>query len=261
MRNTLPSRHELSLLEDLGAVYEALFARAPLARPLQDFFSRFDTENFTLRQWDGHAWRAVTHTLPIQTGIHVDDFVLNDPWASKLDSLSREQFHIDEEILPHGEFINTPYYQELIRPNKINHHALVSIFTAGERTYRLCLFRPRAQQDNSFRIAEKKLWNGLLPMLRRMLRVGQEHIVLMPPRFPDPVPPLWNAELRLMAGLAAGMSLRDYAARTKISLHTARWYVKSALRKTNLHAQAELIAHLADRYRDRHWYRLFLREL
>ena len=49
------------------------------------------------------------------------------------------------------------------------------------------------------------------------------------------------AEQRLLSELAAGTELREAAARLAISIHTARNQLKSVLRKTGRHSQAQLL--------------------
>jgi DNA-binding CsgD family transcriptional regulator len=52
---------------------------------------------------------------------------------------------------------------------------------------------------------------------------------------------LTAAEARLAAALATGTSLTDYAETARITIGTARWYLKQALAKTNSHRQSELV--------------------
>lgn len=256
----LKYQREIATAEAMSGLYAALFSKAPLAEPFQHLFGQFGAENFTLRYRSGDRWVSIAHNLPVQNQTSIDDLVINDPWAERMDILPPDRFHIDEEILPHAKFIKTPYYHELIRPNKINHHSMVSIFTIEHRKYRLSVFRPRARRNNAFQDLDRATWNHLLPSLRHILSLGQRHLVLEQQSSSKLVPalPLWNAELRVLAALASGMSLRDYAAKSQISLHTARWYVKSALKKTGLHDRVKLINMLGDHFSDRFWYRNFL---
>lgn len=52
---------------------------------------------------------------------------------------------------------------------------------------------------------------------------------------------LTGAEAKLAAALAAGTSLTDYADAARITIGTARWYLKQALAKTGAHRQSELV--------------------
>jgi len=55
---------------------------------------------------------------------------------------------------------------------------------------------------------------------------------------------LTAAEAKLAAALATGSSLTDYADTAKITIGTARWYLKQALAKTGAHRQSELVRHV-----------------
>jgi len=55
---------------------------------------------------------------------------------------------------------------------------------------------------------------------------------------------LTAAEARLAAALATGSSLTAYADAAKITIGTARWYLKQALAKTGAHRQSELVRHV-----------------
>jgi len=55
---------------------------------------------------------------------------------------------------------------------------------------------------------------------------------------------LTGAEAKLAAALAAGTSLTDYADAARITIGTARWYLKQALAKTGAHRQSELVRHV-----------------
>jgi len=55
---------------------------------------------------------------------------------------------------------------------------------------------------------------------------------------------LTGAEARLAAALATGTSLTDYAGTARITIGTARWYLKQALAKTGAHRQSELVRHV-----------------
>jgi len=55
---------------------------------------------------------------------------------------------------------------------------------------------------------------------------------------------LTGAEAKLAAALAAGTSLVDYAGAARITVGTARWYLKQALAKTGAHRQSELVRHV-----------------
>ena len=52
---------------------------------------------------------------------------------------------------------------------------------------------------------------------------------------------LTGAEAKLAAALATGTSLTDYAGAARITIGTARWYLKQALAKTGAHRQSELV--------------------
>jgi len=52
---------------------------------------------------------------------------------------------------------------------------------------------------------------------------------------------LTAAEARLTAALAAGQSLRDYAASSGIAICTARWQLQQILAKTDTHRQCDLV--------------------
>jgi DNA-binding CsgD family transcriptional regulator len=55
---------------------------------------------------------------------------------------------------------------------------------------------------------------------------------------------LTGAEAKLAAALATGTSLTDYADAARITIGTARWYLKQALAKTGAHRQSELVRHV-----------------
>jgi DNA-binding CsgD family transcriptional regulator/PAS domain-containing protein len=55
---------------------------------------------------------------------------------------------------------------------------------------------------------------------------------------------LTGAEAKLAAALATGTSLADYANAARITIGTARWYLKQALAKTGAHRQSELVRHV-----------------
>jgi DNA-binding CsgD family transcriptional regulator len=55
---------------------------------------------------------------------------------------------------------------------------------------------------------------------------------------------LTGAEAKLAAALATGTSLTDYAGTARITIGTARWYLKQALAKTGAHRQSELVRHV-----------------
>ena len=55
---------------------------------------------------------------------------------------------------------------------------------------------------------------------------------------------LTAAEAKLAAALATGTSLTDYAGAARITIGTARWYLKQALAKTGAHRQSELVRHV-----------------
>ncbi len=55
---------------------------------------------------------------------------------------------------------------------------------------------------------------------------------------------LTGAEAKLAAALATGTSLTDYAGAARITIGTARWYLKQALAKTGAHRQSELVRHV-----------------
>jgi DNA-binding CsgD family transcriptional regulator len=55
---------------------------------------------------------------------------------------------------------------------------------------------------------------------------------------------LTGAEAKLAAALATGTSLTDYADAARITVGTARWYLKQALAKTGAHRQSELVRHV-----------------
>jgi DNA-binding CsgD family transcriptional regulator len=55
---------------------------------------------------------------------------------------------------------------------------------------------------------------------------------------------LTGAEAKLAAALATGTSLSDYAGAARITIGTARWYLKQALAKTGAHRQSELVRHV-----------------
>ena len=55
---------------------------------------------------------------------------------------------------------------------------------------------------------------------------------------------LTGAEAKLAAALATGTSLVDYAGAARITIGTARWYLKQALAKTGAHRQSELVRHV-----------------
>jgi DNA-binding CsgD family transcriptional regulator len=54
---------------------------------------------------------------------------------------------------------------------------------------------------------------------------------------------LIGAEAKV-AALATGTSLADYAGAARITIGTARWYLKQALAKTGAHRQSELVRHV-----------------
>jgi DNA-binding CsgD family transcriptional regulator/PAS domain-containing protein len=55
---------------------------------------------------------------------------------------------------------------------------------------------------------------------------------------------LTGAEAKLAAALATGTSLTDYADAARITIGTARWYLKQALAKMGAHRQSELVRHV-----------------
>ncbi len=57
---------------------------------------------------------------------------------------------------------------------------------------------------------------------------------------------LTPAEARLVAALAGGDNLQDYAARRNVSLNAVRFLLKGVYRKTGADSQARLVARIRD---------------
>jgi len=68
-----------------------------------------------------------------------------------------------------------------------------------------------------------------------------DRAVAMPPERLVRVYGLTQAEARLAAALAGGSSLGAYADNARITIGTARWYLKQVLAKTGAHRQSELV--------------------
>jgi DNA-binding CsgD family transcriptional regulator len=58
--------------------------------------------------------------------------------------------------------------------------------------------------------------------------------------------PLTKREGEALQLLAQGVRTQQIAARLRVSIHTARAYVKSLLRKFKVHSQAELLSRLQE---------------
>lgn len=96
----------------------------------------------------------------------------------------------------------------------------------------------------SVRLAEAALDFDLARPTALLLISDPERAVQLPTDHLARTFGLTGAEAKLAAALATGTSLTDYADAARITIGTARWYLKQALAKTGAHRQSELVRHV-----------------
>jgi DNA-binding CsgD family transcriptional regulator len=94
-------------------------------------------------------------------------------------------------------------------------------------------------------LAPRQLSGSIVPGLPQaaalLLIHDPDRAVAMPPERLVRVYGLTPAEAKLAAALAGGASLGAYADNARITIGTARWYLKQVLAKTGAHRQSDLV--------------------
>ena len=136
------------------------------------------------------------------------------------------------------------------RPSGTNGHHVAQAAEAGGllQLPRPCPLRPLTVMVTPLaapdRIADTALDFDLARPTALLLVSDPERAVQLPAGHLARTFGLTGAEAKLAAALATGTSLTDYADAARITIGTARWYLKQALAKTGAHRQSELVRHV-----------------
>lgn len=175
-------------------------------------------------------------------------FISRNPWQGRR-KVFAGNVETGEKLFSNRELVKTEFYNDFLKPNGWLHEC--SAVTRVEESTFSRLFTLRSPRSGAFTSEEIELCSYLAPHLQTAARIRQRIDDLeatvdrlqaceMDTKTLAKLS-LTPAETRLAIALFKGQSVEAYAKEARISINTARWYVKQIYAKTGVKRQTELI--------------------